>query len=178
MDALAEIESEISGVLGEEVKVIERNSELVARAKARTKVAASGAETVRLLQQASKIGFGLLTVLGSLILALVFLRNATERGSEVGMLRAIGVSRNQILGLFLGKAGLFGLVGGVVGLLIGFVAANMIAGATQSFETIQFDSSLVFFAPLAAALLSMLATWIPVESVTGKDPAKILRQAS
>ena len=178
VDALAEIEAEISGVLGEEVKVIELNSELVARAQARTKVATSGKEKIKLLRQWSQIGFGLLTVLGSVILALVFLRNATERGGEVGMLRAIGVSRNQILGLFLGKAGLFGLFGGVAGLALGHVAANTIATSSDSFEAIQLQNQWLFLVPVAAAVISMLATWIPVEAVTGKDPAGILRQAS
>ena len=69
------------------------------------------------------IGFTVLTALGSLILALMFLRNAGERSGEVGMLRAIGVTRNQILGLFLGKSGRLGLGGGVVGLALGFLAA-------------------------------------------------------
>ena len=62
VDALAEIEAEISGVLGEDVKVIERNSELVARAQARTKVAASGAAKIKLLQRATQTGFWILTI--------------------------------------------------------------------------------------------------------------------
>lgn len=178
VDALAEIEAEITGVLGEDVKVIERNSELVARAQARTKVAASGAEKVDMLRRATRTGLGMLTVMGSIILALVFLRNANQRMNEVGMLRAIGVSRNQILGLFLGKAGLFGVLGGCSGLILGVIAAKVIAGASSGFESVAFDSQLMFLAPAAAGVISMLATWIPVEAVTGRDPALILRQAS
>ena len=94
------------------------------------------------------------------------------------MLRAIGVSRNQILGLFLGKAGLFGLVGGLAGLVLGVVAAKLIAGSSDTFDAIRFQQQLLVFVPVVAAVISMLATWIPVEAVTGKDPARILRQAS
>lgn len=178
IDALAEIEAEISGVLGDEVKVIELNSELITRAQARTKVAASGAQNLLLLQRASKISFVVLTALGSLILALMFLRNASERAAEVGMLRAIGVTRNQILALFLGKSGLLGLAGGVIGLATGCVAAIIAANTMDSFLAPRFDLSLAVSVPLCAAIISVLATWIPVEAVTGKDPASILREAS
>lgn len=178
VDALAEIQAEISGVLGDEVKVIELNSELIARAKARTTVAQSGVQNLALLKKASMIGFGALTVLGSVILGLLFLRNASERAGEVGMLRAIGVTRNQILGLFLGKSGLLGLIGGFAGLLIGYFAASAIASSMDSFLTPVFDTRLTYAVPLLAAVISVLATWIPVEAVTGKDPASILREAS
>lgn len=178
VDALAEIESEISGVLGNEVKVIELNSELIARAQARTKVAASGNETMELLRKASRVGFVVLTALGSLILALMFFRNASERAGEVGMLRAIGVTRNQILGLFLGKSGLLGLAGGVVGLIAGLAAATAIAQSMDSFLPPHVNGQMWLLVPLAAAVISALATWIPVEAVTGQDPARILREAS
>ena len=178
VDALAEIESEISGVLGNDVKVIELNSELITRAQARTKVAASGKETLELLKTASSIGFAVLTVLGSAILALIFLRNASERASEVGMLRAIGVTRNQILGLFLGKSAVLGLFGGLMGLILGLAASQVIANVADSFLPPQPQTTWWLLVPTAAAAISMLATWIPVEAVTGRDPARILREAS
>ena len=178
-DALAEIESEISGVLGSDVKVIELQSELIARAKARTKVAQSGEDFVGFLKNASLTGSAILIGLGSLILALMFLKNASERSGEVGMLRAIGVSRNQILGLFLGKSGLVGLAGGVLGCLAGFLVALAICSTMLSaLPSPTFDWRLAALSPVAAALVSVLATWVPVEAVTGRDPARILREAS
>ena len=179
IDALAEIEAEISGVLGDDVKVIELNSELIARAQARTKVENSGVASLAFLQKASQTGFVVLIGLGCVMLAMMCFRNATDRAGEVGMLRAIGVTRNQILGLFLGKSALLGLAGGVAGLIAGVVAAQLIAAIPSSeLPAPLFDWTLAWAAPIAAMAISLLATWIPIEAVTGRDPARILREAS
>ncbi len=178
IDALAEIEAEISGVLGDEVKIIEMHSELIARAQARTKVAASGAQTVKYLKSVSLTGSSILLALGSVILALMFFRNASDRIGEVGMLRAIGVTRSQILSLFLGKSGLLGFAGGMVGIGAGYLLAAAVASQMNELPAPEFVWSHALIVPLAAAVISVLATWIPVESITGKDPASILREAS
>jgi putative ABC transport system permease protein len=45
--------------------------------------------------------------------------SVTERTSEVGLLRAVGVGRGQIAGVFLAEAALLSLGGGLVGLVLG-----------------------------------------------------------
>lgn len=52
----------------------------------------------------------------------------TQRRREVGILRAIGMSEPMVVGLFLAEAGLFGLVGGVVGGGLGLVLGNVLVG--------------------------------------------------
>jgi putative ABC transport system permease protein len=49
----------------------------------------------------------------------VMLVSVTERTSEVGLLRAVGVGRAQIAGVFLAEAALLSLAGGLVGLVLG-----------------------------------------------------------
>lgn len=46
-----------------------------------------------------------------------------ERTGELGLLRALGASRGQLLGLFLGEAAVLAAVGGALGLGLGFGAA-------------------------------------------------------
>jgi len=43
--------------------------------------------------------------------------NIRERSAEIGLLRAIGTSRNQLLSLFLGEAMLLSFIGGLLGML-------------------------------------------------------------
>jgi hypothetical protein len=179
LDRLAEIEQEISGVLGDEVQVIELATQAIARAKARVQAKEAGAANLRYLRRASWIGFSLVTVVGSLVLAMMFLKNATERSGEIGMLRAIGVKRNQILGLFLGKSLLVGMTGGVLGLAVGLLLAAMLGPrVVESFTMPPLDSWKLALIPCASAVITVLATWIPIEAVAGKDPANILRAAS
>ena len=49
----------------------------------------------------------------------VMLVSVAERTSEVGLLRAVGVGRGQIAGVFLAEAALLSLAGGLVGLVLG-----------------------------------------------------------
>ena len=179
IDRLAEIEQEISGILGDEVKVMELSTEAIARAQARVKVEKSGQENLAMLLRTTFVAFCLLTVLGSVILALLFLRNAAQRTAEIGMLRAIGVRRRQLMQLFLGKSLAFGLVGGLLGAFGGHVCTNLIGPRfIQDFAPLAFEPSLLWMAPVVASIVTVLSTWIPVEAITSKDPARILREAS
>jgi putative ABC transport system permease protein len=54
------------------------------------------------------------------------------RRDEIGMLRALGVTRRQVLGLFLGEAAVLGLAGTLVGIGLGRVLADTAVGLTRS----------------------------------------------
>ena len=51
------------------------------------------------------------------------------RREEVGTLRALGVTRRQVLGLFLGEAAVMGVAGTVLGIGLGRVLADLAVGA-------------------------------------------------
>lgn len=57
----------------------------------------------------------------------VMLVAVTERTTEVGLLRALGAKRPQILGLFLAEAALLSAAGGALGLGAGYAAAALLA---------------------------------------------------
>nr|WP_267879730.1 FtsX-like permease family protein [Caldalkalibacillus mannanilyticus] len=49
-----------------------------------------------------------------------------ERTREIGIMKVIGASINNIRTIFLIEAGIIGLVGGVVGLMIGWISAQFL----------------------------------------------------
>ncbi len=51
-----------------------------------------------------------------------------QRRREVGILRAIGMSESMVIGLFLAEAGLFGVVGGLLGGGLGLLLGDMLVG--------------------------------------------------
>ncbi len=51
-----------------------------------------------------------------------------QRRREVGILRAIGMSESTVIGLFLAEAGLFGVVGGLLGGGLGLLLGDMLVG--------------------------------------------------
>ncbi len=179
IERLAEIEAEISNVLGNEVQVIEMSTKAIARARLRTDVKKEGEETLAKLGQFTLYGFGLLAAMSSLTLALMFLRNALQRTSEIGILRAIGVTRHQLTFLFLSKALVLGVAGALVGLLVGLAWTAVVGPLVMDAFTLPtLPALLIPIVIIATPLITMLATWIPIELVTGRDPARILREAS
>ena len=63
----------------------------------------------------------------------VMLVSVSERTSEVGLLKAIGAARGQILGIFLTEAALLSLAGAAVGLSLGYLGARLVVAAFPLF---------------------------------------------
>lgn len=52
-----------------------------------------------------------------------------ERTREIGILKAIGYRPKEIMGMFLSEAALTGVIGGITGLMLGYVLAFLMGGA-------------------------------------------------
>ncbi len=61
----------------------------------------------------------------------VMLMTVAERRGEIGVLRAVGIHRKQVLRTLLVEATLLGVVGGAVGALLGTVAVVLVATQTE-----------------------------------------------
>ena len=64
-------------------------------------------------------------VVGAIALFAHFYNQVANRASEIGYLRALGLGRSSVMGLFALEAGLAGLLGGVVGAALGFAALQV-----------------------------------------------------
>jgi len=75
-----------------------------------------------------QLGFSLLgaaaLVVGLFLIYLVLSVSVVERRHEIGILRALGATRNQVAGLFVGEAALLGLAGALAGIPIGILCAR------------------------------------------------------
>ena len=107
------------------------------------------------------------------------------RREEVGMLRALGVTRRQVLGLFLGEAALMGLVGTLVGVGLGRLLANLAVGVTGSTVSTLYIATAaappaLSMAHVALALaiglpLSLLAAVVPALEASRVPPTAAMR---
>ena len=79
------------------------------------------------------IGFGLFSIsVGVLLIILIFTMLAAERRGEMGMMRAIGGQRRQLVQQFLSEGAGYTLLSGLLGVILGIGAAWVIAQATSS----------------------------------------------
>jgi putative ABC transport system permease protein len=92
----------------------------------------------------------------------VMLVAVAERRQEIGLLRAIGASTGQLLGVFVTEAAVLSTVGGVVGLIMGWAAVR---GFVRFYPT--FPAS-----PPLWAVVSSLAVALVVGVVFGVVPAR------
>ncbi|MFD1511745.1 ABC transporter permease [Halomarina rubra] len=96
----------------------------------------------------------------------VMLMSTTERRQEIGVLRAVGVQKGDVLRTLLVEAALLGVVGGLVGaLLSGLVAVGLAAFVEQ----ISYD--VVFVARNGAFLVGGVVFGVAVSLVSGLYPA-------
>ncbi len=79
------------------------------------------------------IGFGLFSIsVGVLLIVLIFTMLAAERRGEMGMMRAVGGQRRQLIQQFLSEGAGYTLLSGLVGTALGVGAAWVIARAVSS----------------------------------------------
>lgn len=115
---------------------------------------------------ALSVAFGIASVLAI---------SVTQRTREIGILRAMGITRKQILRVFLFQGALLGLTGATAGVFFG-------AGMVWAFNTL---GPKLFFIPLAtqlipvvvvvATLTGVLAAMVPAWRASKLDPVAAIR---
>lgn len=145
----------------------------------------------RSIQQFFKVLDVFLGIFGSLALAVAFIGIVNtlvmailERRREIGIMKAIGASDGDIKKLFFAEAGAMGIVGGIVGIALGWAIGQVINLGTnvylksQSFPAEHFWSVpwwLVAFALLFSFFVSLAAGLYPAGRAARLDPVQALR---
>ncbi len=103
--------------------------------------------------------------------------NVRERRHEIGILRAIGFRRHQVLRIFLGKSVIMGVVAAVIGCAVG-VAAGVLFGGYEAggVQGGLVSGTVVVGGLLLAPLLAFTAGLLPSVIAANQDPADILNE--
>jgi putative ABC transport system permease protein len=109
--------------------------------------------------------FGLFSIgVGILLIVLIFTMLAAERRAEMGMERAVGAQRRQLIQQFISEGAGYTLLSGLVGTALGVAAAWVIAQGFKGFAGDAFDIS-VYVAPrslIIAYSLGVVITFLAV----------------
>jgi len=117
---------------------------------------------------------GISLLVGSVGIFTIMTIAVRERTAEIGLLRAVGASRRQILLLFLLEATFLAGLGGAAGLAVGFCCASLIH-ALVPLLPVHTPWSFVFFAELLSMIIGIVAGIIPARQAARLDPVEALR---
>jgi putative ABC transport system permease protein len=111
-------------------------------------------------------------VVGAFLIYNTISVSVVRRRAEVGILRAIGASRGWVLRAFLGEAALFGIVGGLLGVLLGrFLAEGAVKLVGATVESLYVSSQPGEITVTAASAALALAVGTGVSIVSALSPA-------
>ncbi len=104
-----------------------------------------------------------------------------ERRREIGVMKAIGARNSDVLSIFVLEAGILGLVGGIIGILIGMGFSKLVEIiATAALGTSLIQASFPWYLILGALLFSFgigcLAGTFPAMQASRLPPVEALRQ--
>lgn len=102
-----------------------------------------------------------------------------ERKKEIGILKAVGAKRRDILLIFLLESGIIGLIGGTIGVILGFGLALLVKlGAAQAGITISIliSFNIVILALGFSFLIGIISGMIPAYIASSQEPVDALRE--
>jgi putative ABC transport system permease protein len=116
---------------------------------------------------------GISLLVGGIGIMNIMLANILERTREIGIRRAVGASQADVLSQFMYEAVTISILGGLIGVAVGFILTSLITGYAE-WRTIitPFSVILAFF---VSVLVGIVFGIYPARQAAAKDPIEALR---
>jgi putative ABC transport system permease protein len=117
---------------------------------------------------------GISLLVGSIGIVTIMTIAVNERTTEIGLLRALGARRYQVLVLFLGEAMVLAAVGGLAGLLLGIGTAQLLHIVIPALP-VHTPLTFVILAEALSLVIGLAAGVLPARRAARLDPIEALR---
>ena len=104
----------------------------------------------------------------------IMLVSVTERTAEIGLKKAIGAKKRQILLQFLTESAVLTSLGGVIGVLTGVVMAQLISGMVQI--PVSISAPAIVIAVVFSTLIGVVFGMLPAYQAANLNPIEALRR--
>ena len=117
---------------------------------------------------------GISLLVGAIGIITIMTIAVNERTSEIGLLRALGARKPQILSLFLGEAIVLAAIGGLCGLALGIGFAHLLHIALPALPV---HTSIIYvvLSEAIAIIIGLAAGVLPARRAARLDPVEALR---
>jgi len=116
---------------------------------------------------------GISLLVGGIGIMNIMLASVMERIKEIGIRRAIGATRNDIIMQFLSEATILSLTGGLIGIILGVLMSKLIMQFTEILTIISPASILISFG--VSATVGVVFGFMPARRAAAQDPVESLR---
>jgi putative ABC transport system permease protein len=113
-------------------------------------------------------------VVGGIVIMNIMLMVVSERTREIGLRKALGAKRRDIMSQVLTESITLSLTGGVVGVALGALAAAVIAAVTPLPAEVQLWSVLI--GVIITGIVGLFFGWYPARRASMLDPIEALRR--
>jgi len=124
-------------------------------------------QTSRLLTIFLGIVAAISLIVGGVVIMNIMLISVGERTQEIGMLRAIGMTRGQVVMMVLAEASLMGVIGGLIGIVFGILLSRIFLTGMAAMSGYR----LTFILPTVGILIGLIVS-IVVSQIAAIQPAR------
>ncbi|HRT64800.1 MAG TPA: FtsX-like permease family protein [Candidatus Hydrogenedentes bacterium] len=140
-----------------------------------TQIVDTQIRTNQMMARLSLLFLAIIVLVGGASIANYMYSNVFERRKEIGTLMALGAGSRVVLKMFLMKALLLGLAGGIAGYVLG-TAVAVVFGPRIAGVIVLPMPSLALWALGVAVAISLMASYFPARQAARLDPATALQE--
>ena len=112
-------------------------------------------------------------VVGGIVIMNIMLVSVTERTREIGVRKALGAKRSDIMAQFLIEASVMSAVGGLFGIAFGALLTFILSHAFEL--TLQITAPYVILSLFVSTTVGVVSGWYPASRAAKLDPIEALR---
>jgi len=116
---------------------------------------------------------GISLIVGGIGIMNIMLASVLERIREIGVRRAVGATKRDIVFQFLAEATFISITGGFIGIILGLAMAKIITMTTDILAIVSPWSIIISFG--VAASVGIIFGWLPARKASEQDPVESLR---
>lgn len=131
-------------------------------------------QAISLIKTLGRISAVISFLIGGIGILSIMILIVNERKIEIGIRRAVGATKRDIIIQFLMEASFISLTGGLAGLLFSLPASGVIFNITGLPFSISITG--IFFSTIASILIGILAGIYPSKKATTFEPLQVIRQ--
>lgn len=119
-------------------------------------------------------------IVGTIGIANTMTTSVIERKREIGIMKAIGARNKNIFYQFLVEAGLLGMIGGIIGIILGVGIGYLGTNAINNFIGVttkpEINIYLIVFALLGSFLIGAVSGIVPAMQAARQNPVEAIRE--